>query len=42
MLLFLYETGIQTSEIPLVYAGKLEQDKNPENKKISPYKPMKV
>ncbi len=29
-----YKTGIQTSEIPLVYAEKLEQDKNPENKKI--------
>lgn len=27
--------GIQTSEIPLVYAEKLEQDKNPENKKNS-------
>ena len=29
-----YKTGIQTQKIPVIYAEKLKQDKNPENKKI--------
>ncbi len=33
MLLFLYETGTQTSEILLIYAGKLELDKEAEKEK---------